>query len=40
MGMFELHCEDLTRSLAKRADALCNKLLQKMTTEHIKLNTE
>lgn len=40
MGMFELHCDDLTRSLAKRADALCNKLLQKMTTEHIKLNTE
>ena len=40
MGMFEVHCDELTRSLAKRADALCTKLLERMSKDHIALNKE
>ena len=38
MGMFDVNCKDLLRSLAKRAEALCNKLLTKMSKDHMELN--
>ena len=36
--MFELHCDELIRALAKRADGLRTKLLQRMSKEHQLLN--
>lgn len=36
--MFELHCDELIRALAKRADSLRTKLLQRMSKEHQVLN--
>lgn len=38
LGMFEVHCDDLIRSLAKRAEALCQKLLGKMSEDHKEAN--
>ena len=36
--MFELHCDELIRGLAKRADGLRSKLLQRMIKDHQVLN--
>ena len=36
--MFELHCDELIRALAKRADSLRTKLLQRMSKDHQVLN--
>ena len=36
--MFELHCDELIRALAKRAEGLRAKLLQRMSKEHQSLN--
>ena len=38
VGMFELHCDELIRALAKRADGLRAKLLQRMSKDHQLLN--
>ncbi|CAB4002499.1 dynein heavy chain 7, axonemal-like, partial [Paramuricea clavata] len=38
VGMFELHCDELIRGLAKRADGLRSKLLQRMIKDHQVLN--
>ena len=38
VGMFELHCDELIRALAKRADGLRTKLLQRMSKDHQLLN--
>lgn len=38
VGMFELHCDELIRSLAKRAEALQNKLLDRMLNDHFEMN--
>ncbi|KAK7506434.1 hypothetical protein BaRGS_00002546, partial [Batillaria attramentaria] len=34
LGMFEVHCDELIRTLAKRADNLRNKLMVKMCRDH------
>ncbi|XP_070789387.1 dynein axonemal heavy chain 7 [Pituophis catenifer annectens] len=39
LGMFELHCDELIRSLAKRADSICSKIIGKMFKDHQDLNT-
>jgi dynein heavy chain len=36
LGMFEVHCDELIRGLAKRAEAIANKLLARMQTDHSK----
>ncbi|EDO45806.1 predicted protein [Nematostella vectensis] len=38
VGMFELHCDELIRALAKRGDGLRTKLLQRMSKDHQVLN--
>ncbi|KAJ1187209.1 hypothetical protein NDU88_003988 [Pleurodeles waltl] len=38
LGMFELHCDELIRSLAKRSEALCGKLIDKMFQDHQEAN--
>eukprot|EP00058_Branchiostoma_floridae_P012957 XP_002598445.1 hypothetical protein BRAFLDRAFT_83261 [Branchiostoma floridae] len=38
LGMFELHCDELIRGLAKRAETLMNKLLQRMSRDHQEAN--
>ena len=38
LGMFEVHCDELVRGLAKRADALCSKLLVRMSKDHQEAN--
>ncbi|XP_066476619.1 dynein axonemal heavy chain 7 [Tiliqua scincoides] len=38
LGMFELHCDELIRSLTKRADTLCSKIIGKMFKDHQDLN--
>ncbi|XP_052080869.1 dynein axonemal heavy chain 7-like isoform X1 [Mytilus californianus] len=38
LGMFEVNCEELIRTLTKRAEALCQKLLSKMLTDHKEAN--
>ncbi|KAJ6652606.1 hypothetical protein lerEdw1_011258 [Lerista edwardsae] len=40
LGMFELHCDELIRSLAKRADGICSKIIGKMFKDHQDLNTK
>lgn len=40
VGMFELHCEELIRSLSKRAENLVNKLLEKMLSQHFETNKQ
>lgn len=37
--MFEMHCEELIRSLVKRADVICGKLIAKMFRDHQEVNT-
>lgn len=32
--MFEIHCTDLIRSLAKRAEVCMNRLLERMVKDH------
>lgn len=38
LGLFELHCDELVRSLSKRAEAICTQLLSRMGQENQKLN--
>ena len=38
LGMFEVHCDDLIRALAKRADGLCSRMLAKMSKDHQEAN--
>eukprot|EP00118_Oscarella_pearsei_P018868 m.196512 g.196512 ORF g.196512 m.196512 type:complete len:4008 (+) comp39530_c1_seq1:67-12090(+) len=38
MGIFDVSCKELLRSLVKRAEGLCNKLLARMTKDHVDLN--
>ncbi|XP_043929631.1 dynein axonemal heavy chain 7 [Protopterus annectens] len=38
LGMFELHCDELIRALAKRAEALCSKLVNKLCRDHQESN--
>lgn len=40
VGMFELHCDELIRSLAKRAESIANKLMDRMLTEHFEINKQ
>lgn len=40
VGMFELHCDELIRTLAKRAENLLHKFLEKMLTLHFNINKE
>nr|XP_033800562.1 dynein heavy chain 7, axonemal [Geotrypetes seraphini] len=34
LGMYELHCDELIRALAKRSEAICGKLITKMFHDH------
>lgn len=34
LGMFEVHCDELIRALAKRAEHITNKLLTRMCKDH------
>jgi len=36
--MFEVNCEELIRTLTKRAEALSQKLLARMLTDHKEAN--
>ena len=38
VGMFELHCDELIRTLSKRAEALLTKLIDRMLNEHFETN--
>ena len=38
LGLFELHCDELVRSLCKRMEAICSQLLARMGQENQKLN--
>ena len=38
LGMFEVHCDELIRGLARRADAICSKLLTRMGKDHQEAN--
>ncbi|XP_074662516.1 dynein axonemal heavy chain 7-like [Tubulanus polymorphus] len=38
LGMFEVHCDELIRSLSKRAEALMTRLLAKMSKDHQEAN--
>ncbi|XP_070569551.1 dynein axonemal heavy chain 7-like isoform X2 [Ptychodera flava] len=38
LGMFELHCDELIRALAKRADNLQSRLLARMSKDHQEAN--
>ncbi|XP_073489206.1 dynein axonemal heavy chain 7 isoform X1 [Aquarana catesbeiana] len=38
LGMFELHCDELIRALAKRSEAICGKLIEKMFKDHREAN--
>ena len=40
LGLYELHCDELTRALVKKTDSICNKLLQRMTKENQELNKQ
>ena len=40
LGMFEVHCDELIRSLSKRAEAICQKLLHRMAKDHQQANKE
>ncbi|XP_065736704.1 dynein axonemal heavy chain 7 [Phocoena phocoena] len=39
LGMFEMRCEELIRTLVKRADIICGKLIAKMFRDHQEVNT-
>ncbi|XP_074071541.1 dynein axonemal heavy chain 7 isoform X2 [Macrotis lagotis] len=38
LGIFELHCEELIRALAKRADLIAGRLIAKVFRDHQELN--
>ncbi|XP_053554548.1 dynein axonemal heavy chain 7 [Bombina bombina] len=38
LGMFELHCDELIRALAKRSETICGKLIAKMFKDHQEAN--
>ena len=38
LGMFEVHCDELIRGLAKRAEGIANKLLTRMSKDHQEAN--
>ena len=38
LGMFEIHCDELIRTLVKRADTISNLLLTQMLKDHISAN--
>ncbi|XP_069839698.1 dynein axonemal heavy chain 7 isoform X1 [Dendropsophus ebraccatus] len=38
LGMFELHCDELIRALAKRTESICGKLIGKMFKDHQESN--
>lgn len=40
VGMFELHCDELIRTLAKRAEHILNKLLERMLKDHFDINEQ
>ncbi|XP_041119882.1 dynein heavy chain 7, axonemal isoform X1 [Polyodon spathula] len=40
MGMFELHCDELIRSLVKRAEGLCDKIIAKLLKDHQDTNRQ
>ena len=40
LGLFELHCDDLIRSLVRRADGIINKLVARMAKDHAEANKE
>lgn len=40
IGMFEIHCDEIIRSLAKRAESVRSKLLNKMMQDHQQANKE
>ena len=40
LGMFEVHCDELIRKLAQRAEEISTRLLQRMTENHTKANKE
>ena len=33
--MFEVHCNELIHAVSKRAEAICNKLLEHMSKDHL-----
>lgn len=40
IGMFEVHCEELIKTLARRAEIIQNKLLERMLNEHFEINRQ
>ena len=40
VGMFELHCDELIRALARRAENCTSKLLERMTKDHFDINKQ
>lgn len=40
IGMFEVHCEELIKTLARRAEHIQNKLLERMLNEHFEINRQ
>ncbi|XP_054237169.1 dynein axonemal heavy chain 7 [Indicator indicator] len=38
LGMFELHCDELMRTLVQRADNICQKIISKMFEDHQDIN--
>lgn len=40
IGMFEVHCEELIKTLARRAENIQNKLLERLLNEHFEINRQ
>jgi dynein heavy chain, axonemal len=40
IGMFEVHCDELIRTLAKRAETILGKLLDRMLSDHFAINKQ
>ena len=40
LGLFELHCDELTRTLSKRASDIISQLLNRMTQDNHKDNQQ
>ncbi|VEL20875.1 unnamed protein product [Protopolystoma xenopodis] len=38
LGMFEVHCDELIRTLVKRAEGLCDRLLDRILEDHRSMN--
>lgn len=38
LGLFELHCDEVVRSLCKKTEVICSQLLTRMGQENQKLN--